>query len=58
MLRVLLGDRSIPLEPLPPAAAALRPWLERALAPDPERRFAHARAMRDAAPAAAAGVPV
>lgn len=50
VLRVLLGDRTVPLEPLPPAAASLRAWLERALEPDPERRFAHARAMRDAAP--------
>jgi hypothetical protein len=52
VLRVLLGDRSVPLAPLPRVAAALRPWLERALAPEPERRFAHARAMRDEAPAA------
>jgi serine/threonine-protein kinase len=56
VLRVLLGDRSIPLEPLPPDAAALRPWLERALSPDPERRFPHARAMRDAAPTPAVEV--
>lgn len=50
VIRVLVGDRSVPLAPLPPAAEAAWSWLRRALAPDPSKRFASAGAMLDDLP--------
>lgn len=61
VIRVLLGEADVPLQPLPPEAAALGPWIRRALEPDPERRFQEAASMLAALPeptaGARAGVP-
>jgi serine/threonine protein kinase len=48
VLRFLTGDDRVRLEPLPAAAAWLTPVVQRALARDPEKRFASADAMLDA----------
>jgi serine/threonine protein kinase len=48
VLRYLTGDDRVPLAPLPSEAAWLAPVVKRALARDPEKRFASARAMLDA----------
>lgn len=50
VLRVLLGERDVRLQPLPPAAALLAPWLRRALEPEPADRFPDASAMLAALP--------
>lgn len=50
VLRVLVGDRSIPLRPLPPGSEAIQPWLQRALALDPAERYASAAVMRASLP--------
>ena len=50
VLRVLLGQRDIPLRPLPAAAAALEGWIHRALAPEVGLRFQDAASMGAALP--------
>lgn len=45
VLRFLVGDNRVPRAPLPAAAARLTPVVERALARDPEARYADAGAM-------------
>lgn len=45
VLRVLIGDRAVSLEPLPPSAACAWSWVRRALHPDPNRRWASAEEM-------------
>jgi len=45
VVRWLVGDDRVPREPLPAAAQALAPVVDRALARDPEARFPHADAM-------------
>jgi serine/threonine-protein kinase len=45
VLRVLVGDTDVPLEPLPDRAALAWTWVRRALAPRPEQRFESAPAM-------------
>jgi serine/threonine-protein kinase len=45
VLRFLIGDERVPRAPLPAAAAALVPVVERALARDPEARYPDAAAM-------------
>lgn len=45
VLRFLTGDERVVLAPLPNEAAWLQPFLDHALARDPERRFPHATAM-------------
>jgi len=54
VLRVLLGDRTVPLAPLPKDASAAWPWLSQALAWEVSDRFADAKAMLRALPT---GVP-
>jgi serine/threonine protein kinase len=50
VLRVLVGDREVPLAPLPERAGRASVWVRRALAPAPEQRFASAEAMLAALP--------
>ena len=50
VLRVLVGERDVPLQPLPRGADGLAPWLRRALALDPEARFTNADEMLVALP--------
>lgn len=45
VLRWLVGDDRVPRAPLPAAAQALAPVVDRALAREPEERFPHAEAM-------------
>jgi serine/threonine protein kinase len=45
VVRWLVGDDRVPRAPLPAAAQALAPVVDRALARDPEARFPHAAAM-------------
>jgi serine/threonine-protein kinase len=45
VLRVLVGDREVPLSPLPPRAAFAWRWVRRALDPDPDGRHADAATM-------------
>lgn len=52
VIRVLLGERDVALQPLPMTATGLTSWVRRALAPDPHERFRDAGAMLDALPAA------
>ncbi len=52
VIRVLVGDRSVSLAPLPPRADVAWSWLQRALALEPCDRFVSARAMLDALPSA------
>lgn len=51
VLQVLVGDADVPLEPLTGPAAALESWVRKALARDPDARYADAAAMRAALPA-------
>jgi serine/threonine-protein kinase len=48
VLRFLVGDDRVPLQPLPANAAPLAPVIERALARDPEARYPDAAAMAGA----------
>ena len=50
VIRVLVGDRSVPLAPLDGSLAPIEAWLRRALAPEPDDRFTNAQAMREAMP--------
>jgi serine/threonine protein kinase len=57
VLRVLVGDRDVPLAPLPDRAARVSAWVRRALDPDPERRWPSAAAMLADLPSPAPLVP-
>lgn len=50
VLQVLVGDADVPLAPLLGPAAALEPWVMRALARRPEKRYADAADMLAALP--------
>jgi serine/threonine-protein kinase len=50
VLRVLVGDRHVPLAALPERAGCAAGWVRRALAPAPDQRFASAEAMLAALP--------
>ncbi|MDF1524140.1 MAG: serine/threonine-protein kinase [Trueperaceae bacterium] len=52
VIRWLVGDDRVPLEPLPPTAAALEPIVRKALARAAEDRYPEAEAMLDALHAA------
>lgn len=56
VLRVLVGDREVPLTPLPPRAAFAWRWVRRALDPDPAGRYADAATMLAELPRVAAPV--
>jgi len=55
VLRFLTGDERVALAPLPPDVAWLAPFLARAMAREPGRRYPHAAAMLDALQAIPAG---
>lgn len=57
VLRVLVGDRTVPLAPLPEALHEIEAWLVPALAPEPDQRYPDADAMRAAMPRRRAAVP-
>lgn len=57
VLRVLVGDRSVPLARLPDALGEIEAWLAPALAPEPEERYPDALTMRAAMPELRIAVP-